>query len=208
MVRSIAAIPQQVINTIVEPSASYFTPLKHTHSDTDLDLGLESLYSLESLGIDEDADQGCIDSIFIRRFTDGIEFRDGKYFVELPWYEEVLSEVPSNYQVALATLHRVKSRLDRQGLTSAYSDVFESYLREGIIEKINVSPSDFHKFTWVPHRPVVKTAEQITTKIRPVFNCSLRTGNCPSLNQASYPGVDLLASLSSVFFSPSAQTSL
>ena len=62
MHRTIAAVPQQIINTIVEPSSSYFTPLKHTHSDTDLDIGLESLYSLESLGIDEDADQGCIDS--------------------------------------------------------------------------------------------------------------------------------------------------
>ena len=195
MTQSVSEVPEHVVNTILEPTSSFFTPLLHTHSDADLDLGLESLYSLESLGIDETADQGSIDSVFIKRFHDGIEFRNHKYFVELPWYEEVLQGVPSNYQVALATLKRVKNRLDRQGLTSAYSEVFDSYLKEGIIEQIEVPPRDFFKYIWVPHRPVVKTAEQVTTKIRPVFNCILSTGNSPSLNQASYPGVDLMASL-------------
>ena len=40
-----------------------------------------------------------------------------------------------------------------------------------------------------------KKKKKVTTKIRPVFNCSLKVGDSPSLNQASYPGIDLLASL-------------
>src|SRR5215470_17026885 len=43
--------------------------------------------------------------------------------------------------------------------------------------------------------PITKTATQVSTKVRPVFNCSLKVGNNPSLNQASYPGVDLMSSL-------------
>ena len=43
---------------------------------------------------------------------------------------------------------------------------------------------------------MIKTEEQITTKIRPVFNCSLKTAkDSPSLNEAAYPGIDLMSSL-------------
>src|ERR1044072_3748677 len=63
------------------------------------------------------------------------------------------------------------------------------------MEPVEFSPREFSKYIWISHRPIIKTAEQVTTKIRPVFNCSLRVGNSPSLNQASYPGVDLLSSL-------------
>lgn len=184
-----------MVNHVVEPSPSYFDPLTFTHSDVDLDLGLENMYRLESLGIDEKSNQGSIDTLYIQKFLDGICFQDGKYHVELPWYEEVLKEVPSNYKVALAALHRVKKSLEDKGLVSAYGDIFRQYLKEGIIEPIQVSYKDFHKFIWIPHRPIIKTQTQVTTKIRPVFNCSLKIGDSPSLNQASYPGVDLLASL-------------
>ena len=34
--------------------------------------------------------------------------------------------------------------------------------------------------------------EQSTTKIRPVFNCSLKTGGSCFLNEASYPGINLI----------------
>ena len=183
------------MNLVVEPSASYFDPLSHTHTDVDLDLGLESMYKLESLGIDEEADQGSIDVVFTKKFQESICFRDGRYHVELPWYEEVLKAVPSNHHVALAALHRVKKRLEAQGLSAEYGKIFQQYEEEGIIEPIHVEYRDFHKYIWIPHRPVVKTQAQVTTKIRPVFNCSLKVGDSPSLNQASYPGVDLLASL-------------
>ena len=193
--KSIEKVPSTVVNHIVEPSPSYFDPFMHTHSDLDLDVGLENIYKLESLGINEDSDVGSIDTLFIQKFHEGIIFKEGKYHVELPWYDDVLEAVPSNHKVALAALYRVKKRLEEQGLVSAYGDIFKQYLKEGIIEPIQVSPKDFHKFIWIPHRPVLKTAEQVTTKIRPVFNCSLRIGNSPSLNQAAFQGVDLLASL-------------
>ena len=55
-------------------------------------------------------------------------------------------------------------------------------------------PQDYENYTWIPHRPVIKTEEQI--KIRPVFNCSLKTAkDSPSLNEAAYPGIYLMSSL-------------
>ncbi|KAL7633029.1 UNVERIFIED_CONTAM: hypothetical protein RMT77_016605 [Armadillidium vulgare] len=180
---------------IMDPVPSYFDPMLHTHPEAELDLGLENLYKLESLGINEERDQGSIDEYYISKFHEAIEFRDGKYHVELPWYQNILEQVPSNHHVALATMQRVKKKMTSQGLDERYGDIFKEYLREGIIESVEVQPKDFHKFIWIPHRPVIKQALQVTTKIRPVFNCSLKIGNSPSLNQAVYPGVDLIASL-------------
>ena len=37
--------------------------------------------------------------------------------------------------------------------------------------------------------------DQITTKIRPVFNCSLKTGQGCSLNESSFPGINLLTEM-------------
>ena len=49
--------------------------------------------------------------------------------------------------------------------------------------------------TWITHRPVIKTDEQCTTKLRVVLNCSLKVENSPSLNKAGYGGFDLLNNL-------------
>ena len=81
-------------------------------------------------------------------------------------------------------------------MVESYEEVFDKQLEIGIIEEIEVSPQYYENFTWTPHRPVIKTEEQITTKIRPVFNCSLKTAkDSPSLNEAAYPGIDLMSSL-------------
>ena len=61
-----------------------------------------------------------------------------------------------------------------------------------IIKKI--SDDDYVSHHWSPHRPVVKEGNLTTTKIRPVFNCSFHNNNSP-LNQAVYPGTDLMNSL-------------
>src|SRR5215470_12582128 len=122
-----------MVNAILNPTPSYFNPLTNAHSQTYLDLGLESLYSLESLGINEDSDQGSIDQAFISKFLSTIEFKEEKYNVELPWYEDILDTVPSNNKVALAMLHRVSSNLENKGLTSVYRDIFRKYEEDGII---------------------------------------------------------------------------
>ena len=51
---------------------------------------------------------------------------------------------------------------------------------------------------WIPHRPVIKTDDLTTTKIRPVFNCSLKSGQGPSLNEAAFPGINLMGNLLSL----------
>lgn len=88
--------------------------------------------------------------------------------------------VASNNQVALSVLDRVVTRLSKMDLYKDYCQVFLD--QEGIIERIQVNPGDFSHYTWISHRPVVKMNNQSSTKLRTVFNCSLRMGGYPSLN--------------------------
>ena len=64
-----------------------------------------------------------------------------------------------------------------------------------------MNPSDYDSHIWIPHRPVIRTGEQVTTKIRPVFNCSLKIDKTlPSLNEAAYLGIDLMGSILKLLF--------
>ena len=57
------------------------------------------------------------------------------------------------------------------------------------------------KYIWLPHRPVYKDEDQSTSKIRPVFNCSLKTRkDKPSLNEASYSGVNIMQNMLLLLF--------
>lgn len=62
---------------------------------------------------------------------------------------------------------------------------------DGILEKIFVPPWQFKEYIWIPHRPVLKSDPTSTTKIRLVFNCSLKTSESPSLYEAAYQRVNL-----------------
>ena len=74
-------------------------------------------------------------------------------------------------------------------------------LKDGIIEEIKVHPSSYNNYTWIPHRPVIRTAEQVTTKIRPVFKCSLKTNKeLPSINEAAYTVIDLMGTILKLLF--------
>ena len=191
------------VNAIMDPIKSYFNPLEHILENTEVDNGLEHLFSLESIGIKSSDDElVSIDNEQIRKFENGITFEDGHYNVELPWYTDKIDSVPSNHFVALKVLDRTLDHLKRKGLVEKYQAVFDQQLADGIIEEIEVKPEQYNEKIWIPHRPVIKVEEQVTTKIRPVFNCSLKTHReVPSLNEAAYPGVDLIGSILKLHFS-------
>ena len=84
---------------------------------------------------------------------------------------------------------------------SKYEEVFDKHLEDGIIEEIIVSHFSYDDYTWLSHRPVIRTDEQVTTKTRPVFSCSLKTNKeLPSLNKAAYIGIALMGSILKLLF--------
>ena len=159
------------VNAVMDPIKSYFNPLETILTDSEVDNGLEHLFSLESLGIKtDDKELVSIDQEQVDRFQEGIKFKDGHYHVELPWHQEKINAVPSNHNIALKVLDRTLGQLRNKNLVAKYEAVFDQQLADGIIEEIKIDPSEYKTKIWIPHRPVIKMEEQVTTKIRPVFN--------------------------------------
>ena len=77
--------------------------------------------------------------------------------------------------MALIVLDRTMTSLRKNTLDEAYHEVFFQQEKDGIIARLKIQLEEFGKFIWIPHWLVIKNTEQVTTKIRPVFNCSLKT---------------------------------
>ena len=183
--------PKTLVNECLDPKCSYEDSFGPVFEDSLVERRIDRMVSCDSLGIADISDQGVsdYDKEKIAQFEKSIEITD-KIYVELVWGENI-DEVPSNSSVALGVLDRVVQKLERTGLLDAYNKVFFDQQKEGIIDEFYCSPKDFSKYVWIPHRPVIKDDAQTTTKIRPVFNCSLKTSpNKPSLNEASYQGIN------------------
>ena len=175
----------------MSPTKSYFSPLQSLFPESSVEQGLQAMFNMDSLGHNEKIESD-FDRQSIVKFKQGISLRDGRYHVELPWKDEVISKVPSNHKVALSVLDKAVKDLDRRELLSSYQAVFSQQLADDIIEEVDVHPGDYHKFIWIPNHPVIKTNANTTTKMRPVFNCSLKTNKAPSLNEAAYADVNLM----------------
>ena len=183
-----------LVNFAVSPIGYQFDPLQEIFPDSSVEYGLDSFYNLESIGIKDDPissyEQDQVDA-----FAKSISFSNGHYNVVLPFKRDLIDKVPSNLKVSLAVAERVYSKLENQNIIKAYEAVFDQQEKLGIIEP--VEKRAFGQI-WIPHRPVIRTDDHTTTKIRPVFNCSLKVGKAPSLNEAAFPGVDMMNGLLSL----------
>jgi len=142
--------------------------------------------------VDEEEGLNNYDSQKIEQFKQGIEIINNQVYVDLVWHDN-LCQVPSNYHVALKALERVCSKLDNMGRLLEYNQGFYDQAKEGQVEEFFCDPKDYNKYKWLTHRPVFKTDAQCTYKMRPVFNCSLKTQkDKPSLNEAAYAGINLM----------------
>ena len=185
---------ESAVNFVLSPKSHYQDPLESIFEESQVERNLDQLFSLESIGINSnEKDVAQTDLQQVNEFKNNIELIDGKYHVKLLWKEDMLKQVSSNYQVALKVLERVSSKLENENILEDYLKVFKQQEEDGIIEEIKVDPKDYGKYVWLPHRPILKKQAQVTTKIRPVFNCSLKTSkNSVSLNNAAFPGINLM----------------
>ena len=154
---------------VLDPVTIFESPLSPVFPDYNVEHGLDCLTSLESIGINPS--MSSYDEMWVRDFEKSIQFKDGYYHVELPWNKDVLKKVPSNYDLSKAIAYSVHKRNTSSNISQAYLDAFAEQENLGIIERIDVKNPSSH--IWIPHRAVVREGEAYTTKIRPVFNCSL-----------------------------------
>ena len=113
------------VNHILNPVESYDDPLEYLFPDSNVERKVEKLFSLESLGINNnDVDMSEYDNIQVQKFSESIELKDGHYYVALPWKEHLISKVRSNSDIALSVLNRATKNLESRNLLEPYLDVF------------------------------------------------------------------------------------
>ena len=95
-----------IVNLIMVPLKSSFNPLEHILSDSEVDNGLENLFSFESMGIKTNDQEFISFDNCQSKFEEGIQLIDGHYYVNLPWYLDRIENVPSNHFIALKVLDR------------------------------------------------------------------------------------------------------
>ena len=189
-----SSCPEERVNFVLKPPKTYPDAFSECFNESSVEHNQEKMFDVDSFGSINENQLACDydKSQIKKKFELSIYFEDNAYYLDLPWYEDKIKIIPSNYQVALKVLDKTVKYLQSKKLYKEYNNAFYQQERAGIIERIEVSPGKFSEYIWIPYRPVIKMDEQSTTKIRPVFNCSLKTRGTCSLNEASYPGINLI----------------
>ena len=104
----------------------------------------------------------------------------------------MVEQVPPNLKVSPAIAARIYKNFVKQNIADAYEEALEQQLVLGFIEPVKQKVPDQ---IWIPHRSVIRKEDNITTKIRPVFNCSFKMGKAQSSNEAAFHGIDLTNNL-------------
>ncbi|UYV68335.1 hypothetical protein LAZ67_5003922 [Cordylochernes scorpioides] len=163
-----------------------------------LSLDLENLWKLDAIGV-SDAEvekktqslQAEMEEHFAHTTTRDIE---GRYEVALPWVQDK-ERIPSNKDLAENQLRSVRRKLEEVGDMKEYGQIFEEWMKQGIIEYAREDKLD--GVHYLPHRPVYKRNSQ-TSRIRPVFNASARkrgSNTSSSTEETHHPKMELLACL-------------
>ncbi|XP_063624728.1 uncharacterized protein LOC134796465 [Cydia splendana] len=163
--------------TLQGPTLSAYncTVLQTCFSQTN---NITDLWSIELLGIKDPQEKREQEEI-LKSFNDNIsEAESGRYEVNLLWKEDT-PDLKPNYDQAFKRLQITSKKLEKTGNLQAYDDVFQEWEKEGIIEE--VKDDDKGKGHYLAHRPVIKMSSN-TTKVRPVYDASMKDQNGWSLN--------------------------
>ena len=163
------------------------------------DSSVTDLWNLDVLGIEDPVQVKSKEELELavkEHFLHTVRVNEeGRYEVDLPWIEGH-PPLPSNKFIAEKRLENVMKKLAKTEDFKRYDDVFQDWLKEGMIEIVPEQELgvDGHYF---PHRPVIKESSS-TTKVRPVFDASAHEKNKPSLNACLAKGTNLIELIPSV----------
>ena len=113
-----------------EGRPNHFSPLNFNGKQCEAEVGLESLYSLETLGIPQASSLQNLCQI--KKFKENIKITNGKYQVKLAWNEDLLKKVKSNFEVAKVLAKKVHYNNCKANVDKDYLAVFEDQLKLGI----------------------------------------------------------------------------
>ena len=127
------------------------------------------------------------------KFNATIIHEQNKYFVELPW-KVPKPHLEDNLKLAKGHLYKNYTKLKNAGKLGQYNSVLEEQLSMGFIEEVKNEPFKKEGCHYLTHRAVYRD-DSATTKLRIVYNCSLKGPNSISLNDCLIQGPNLVSDL-------------
>lgn len=186
--------PSSVTGYYTEKSTTAVCVLRAGLSSPPTEDTLERFWDLESLGISDESNSKLDhDASVLEKFEQGLQRRDGRYEVALPW-KTGLRELEDNYAVAKTRLQSLVRQLERTGNMLEYDEAIRNYLKNGHAEKVTAEDSCPNVEYYMPHRAVIRTNSS-TTRIRVVFDASSHSVGSSSLNDHLEKGPKLNADL-------------
>lgn len=151
------------------------------------------MWALETLGIEGQGSKPSGEEIQ-KHFEGTVAINEeGRYQVQLPW-KVGHPPLDNHRDMAESRLRSVTRRLIKDNKFEAYDAVLQGWVVEGIVEEVVQEVSACH---YLPHRPVYRESSS-STKIRPIFDASVKRKGGVSLNECLEIGPNLIQEIPAV----------
>ena len=87
-IENISNFDNTLVNFVLNPVKTYFDPIGSIIDSSLIEDKLDNIFSLESVGISPN-EPSDFDKEKINEFVNSIQFKNNRYYVKLPWNEEV-----------------------------------------------------------------------------------------------------------------------
>ncbi|XP_017889631.1 uncharacterized protein LOC108630706 [Ceratina calcarata] len=123
---------------------------------------------------------------------------DGKYVVRLPFKTESPIAIGFSQMIATRSFHQIEKRLEKNPeLASEYHAFLKEYLALGhMLDRGEINLQSTQN-VFLSHYPVIRQ-DSSTTRLRVVFNASMRTTNSSTLNDHLLVGPKLQADINAI----------
>ena len=128
------------------------------------------------------------DNRALEKFNRTICYKEQHYYAMWPWRSPGI-ELPDNFSVAFGRMKPLSRRLQNdQNLLQQYCDIIKPQFDAGIIELADDDHLEGNgKRYYLPDQPVI-TPLKTTTKVRIMYNASVKTGKGKNLDECLYRG--------------------
>lgn len=156
-------------------------------SDDTVDLS--RLWAGEEMTVEQETTQSAV----LREFEETISFKDGRYWIGLPWLR--VGQFDSNFSSALYRLPKLIDRLRMDNTYDEYQRELLQLVADGHAERVAINCKE--KAFYMPHRGMWRQ-NALTTKLRVVFDASSHRRDQDPLNARLAKGVDLNSTIVSL----------
>ncbi|XP_076279061.1 uncharacterized protein LOC143208476 [Lasioglossum baleicum] len=185
-----------VLTGPIQPSNEHVTHLHALHAEVHNEINeiLHKFWEVEAtpqINFLSEEDKKC-EEHFVKTHS---RESDGKYVVRLPINTESPIDIGFTHNIAVKSFYNLEKRLKNNPVqASSYHGFLQEYLDLNHMREESAIDSQSTQNVFLSHHPVIRHDSK-TTRLRVVFNASMRTSNGSTLNDFLFVGPKLQADI-------------